>query len=107
GSVIAPDVDRLAGVLTGDRRRDQVLEVPRLLKSGCIGIRLAIDQIGGNRGDDLQQAAVLAILEANGKSRIRVIPLLSEKVGDGKIVQIEKEGEVSPFAKATLTCAAH
>jgi hypothetical protein len=28
-------------------------------------------------------------------------------VGDRKVVQIEKEGEVSPFAKATLTCAAH
>src|SRR5882757_1974852 len=106
-TVVAPNVDRPAGILTGDRRRDQVLEVPGLLEAGCIGIGLAIDQIGGNGVDDLQQAAVLAILETDGKSRIRIIPLLSEKVGDRKVVQIEKEGEVSPFAKATLTCAAH
>ena len=106
-AVIAANVDRPSGILAGDRRGDQVLEVPRLLEAGCIGIRLAIDQVGGNGIDDLQQAAVLATLEANGKSRIRIIPLLSEKVGDRKVVQIEKEGEVSPLTKATLTCAAH
>jgi hypothetical protein len=33
----------------------------------------------------------LATLEANGKSRVRIIPLLSEKVGDRKVVQVEKE----------------
>ena len=106
-AVIAANVDCPSGILAGDRRGDQVIEVPRLLEAGCIGIRLAVDQVGGNGIDDLQQTAVLATLEANGKSQIRIIPLLSEKVGDRKVVQIEKEGEVSPFAKATLTCAAH
>ena len=68
-TVVAANVDRPPGILAGDRRGDQVLEMPRLLEAGRIGIRLAIDQIGGNRIDDLQQAAVLAALEANGKAR--------------------------------------
>ena len=71
--------------------------MPRLLESGGIGIRLAIDQVGGNGVDDLQQTAILAVLEANGKSRIRIIPLLSEIVGDRKIVQVEKKREILPL----------
>ena len=64
--------------------------MPGPLEAGRIGIGLAIDQVGGNGVDDLQQAAVLATLEADGKSRVRVIPLLSEIVRDREVVQPEK-----------------
>ncbi len=104
-AVVAADVDRPCRILAGHRRRDQVLEVPRPLEAGRVGIRLAVDQVGGNGVDDLQQTAISAALEADRKSRVRIIPRLPEVVRDRKVVQGEKERKISPLAQATLACA--
>ncbi len=104
-AVVAADIDRPCRILAGHDRRDQVLEMPRLLEAGRIGIRLAVDQVGGNGVDDLQQAAISAALEADRKSRVRIIPRLPEIMRDRKVVQGEKERKFSPFAQATLACA--
>src|SRR5262249_44703215 len=93
GAVVAADVDRPSRILAGECRGDQILEVLGLLESRRIGVRLAIDQVRRNGVDDLQQTTVLAALEADGESRVRIVSLPSEIVRDRKTVQLEKERE--------------
>jgi hypothetical protein len=90
-AVVTANVDRPSRILARHRRGDQILKVSRLLEPGRIGIRVGIDQVRRYGVDDLQQAAILAALEMNGKPRVRIISPLSEIVRDRKIVQLEKE----------------
>src|SRR5215470_5677589 len=53
-AVVAADVDDLPWILVSDGGRDQVVQMPRFLKAGRIGIRVAIEDLRLNDVDDLQ-----------------------------------------------------
>ena len=64
--------------------------MPRPLKARRVGVGLAIDQVGGNGVDDLQETAVLAALEIDGEARIGVLRALPQIVGYRKLIEAEE-----------------
>ena len=102
-AVVAADVDRLARILAGDRRGDQVVEMPRPLEAGRVGVGLAVDQVGGDWTHDLQQAAVLAAVEVDREARIRVFRALPQVVGDRQVIETEKD--VRGWSPQSRQCA--
>jgi hypothetical protein len=64
--------------------------MPRSLKARRIGVGLAIDHVGRNGVHDLQETAVLAVLEVDGEARIGVLRAFPQIVGNRKFIEAEE-----------------